>query len=167
MTMRYLRRSFQASWRITAGFAMKRCLQSTVLCRQLFFGGDKVLAADGVTVLDDHGISDADVERYQSYFARDSVATIDLFDLAKILPSSRTNPDGVADFLERSSHVPPCFVMGASDDYIVDREGLEETARYFGLEEPLVVNSPHDVMLGKRWENGAKALQEWLEQQTF
>jgi len=165
MTMRYLRRSLKASWKITVGFAMKKCLQSTDLCRQLFFGGDKILSEDGVTVLEDYGISDADVERYQSYFARDTVATIDLLDLAKILPSSQTNADGVANFMTRSGPAaPPCLVMGAKDDYIVDQEGLEETARYFGLEKPLVVDSPHDVMLGKKWENGAASLREWLEE---
>ena len=163
MTMRYLRRSLKASWRITLGFAMKRCLQSTDLCRQLFFGGDKIVAADGTTILDDHGVSDADVERYQSYFARDSEATIDLVDLAKILPSAQTSNDGVANFMQNNDVPPPCLVMGASDDYIVDREGLEETARYFGLEEPLIVDSPHDVMLGKKWQHGAKALLDWLE----
>jgi len=165
MTMRYLRRSLKASWKITVGFAMKKCLESTDLCRQLFFGGDKVFAEDGTTVMEDHGISDADVERYQSYFARDSEATIDLMDLAKILPSKETDEDGRATFLQSTkTKIPPCLVMGAKDDFIVDQEGLEETARYFGLDKPVVVDSPHDVMLGKKWENGARALNEWLEE---
>ena len=183
MTLRYLRRSWRASWRITAGFAMKKCLTSTDLCRQLFFGGDKVVVETAVvdddsmtttakTVVDDHGVSDEDVERYQSYFARDSKATIDLIDLNKILPSSETDDSGRANFLQPAAAakgnytLPPCLVMGAKDDYIVDREGLEETARYFGLEEPLIVDSPHDVMLGRKWKNGAEALKTWLEE-TF
>jgi len=184
MTLRYLRRSWRASWRITVGFAMKKCLTSTDLCRQLFFGGDKVVVEtaagdenDGTTtkakiVVDDHGLSDEDVERYQSYFARDSKATIDLIDLNKILPSSETDDSGRANFLQPSAAargnytLPPCLVMGAKDDYIVDREGLEETARYFGLVEPLIVDSPHDVMLGRKWKNGAEALKTWLEE-TF
>jgi pimeloyl-ACP methyl ester carboxylesterase len=160
MTMRFLRRSLVASWKITAGFAMKKCLTDASLCRQLFFGGETFVKDDGT--IEDYGVSDADVQRYQSYFARDSAATIDLLDLAKKLPSATTNADGRAAFVDDS--FPPCLVMGASDDYLVDREGLEETARYFGLDEPIIVDSPHDVMLGSKWENAASALKHWLQE---
>jgi hypothetical protein len=39
-----------------------------------------------------------------------------------------------------------------------------QTARYFGLDQPVIVDSPHDVMLGKRWKNTADTLLDWLEQ---
>ena len=160
LTMRTLRRSLVDSWKITAGFAMKRCTKKTDLCRDLFFGGPVIRSeTDGSTADDDHGISDADVERYQSYFARDSAATIDLLDLAKILPSAAA-VDGVAPFL---NELPPALVLGATRDFIVDKEGNEETAKYFGLEEPVMVDSPHDVMLGANWRKAADALAEWLE----
>merc|ERR1712014_439341 len=85
MTMRFLRRSLMQSWKITAGFAMKRCLSSESLCRELFFGGEKRVLEDGI--IDDHGVSDEDVKRYQTYFVRDTVATLDVRDLLKKLPS--------------------------------------------------------------------------------
>lgn len=159
MTMRFLRRSLLASWKITAGFAMKRASTNPVLCRQLFFGGEKKMGADGTTVEEDYGVSDEDISRYQSYFVRDSEATIDLLDLAKQLPSAVTTDEGRAPFVEK---LPPCLVMGASDDAIVDLEGLQETATYFGLDAPEVVDSPHDVMLGAKWKNAADALDEWI-----
>ena len=53
-------------------------------------------------------------------------------------------------------------MIGAKDDYIVDVEGVEETARYFGLDAPTFVDSPHDVMLGRKWQNAADALDTWI-----
>jgi hypothetical protein len=156
MTMRFLRRSLKQSWKITAGFAMKKCLTNADLCRELFFGGSVTLE-DGT--VDDFGVSDEDIARYQGYFSRDSKATIDLLDLGKQLPSARTNEEGNALF---AGSLPPCLVMGAQDDYLVDREGLDETAKYFGLEEPIVVDSPHDVMLGRKWQNAADAIDRWI-----
>lgn len=157
MTLRYLRRSWMDSWKITAGFALKRCLTNQVLCRQLFFGGDKKIGDKG-EVIEDYGISDSDIQRYQTFFDEDSKSTIDLMDLAKQLPSF-TAVDGKAPFVER---LPPCLVMGATDDMIVDREGLAETATYFGLEGYQLVDSPHDVMLGTKWRNAADALDAWI-----
>ena len=156
LTMRTLQRSLVDSWKITAGFAMKRCTKKPDLCRDLFFGGPVYERPDGT--LEDHGISDQDVERYQSYFARDSAATIDLLDLAKILPSAQA-VDGVAPF---AKDLPPCLVLGATRDFIVDEPGNEETARYFGLDNPVMVDSPHDVMLGSNWRYAADALAKWL-----
>lgn len=156
MTMRFLRRSLVQSWRITKGFAMKKCITDPSLCRRLFFGGDKVVRDDGTE--DDYGVLDSDIVRYQQYFERDTEATIDLFDLAKQLPSDACI-DGRAPFV---SQLPPCLVIGAKDDYIVDWEGNVETAKYFGLEAPTYVDSPHDVMLGRKWQNAADALDEWI-----
>jgi pimeloyl-ACP methyl ester carboxylesterase len=131
MTFRYLRQSLVASWRITAGFAMKRCVNDAKLCRILFFGGDKVVDENG-QVIENHGISDDDLRRYQEYFGRDSAASIDLLDLSKKLPSARTTEDGKAMALSGDSmgdaelEKVPCLVIGASDDYVVDREGTIE-----------------------------------------
>jgi pimeloyl-ACP methyl ester carboxylesterase len=156
MTLRYIKRSLADSWKITAGFAMKQCLTNASLCRVLFFGGDKQVLEDGTVV--DHGVSDQDVARYQACFARDSQATIDLFDLGKQLPSFKA-VDGKAPY---ASSLPPCIVIGAKDDFIVDNEGLEETAAYFNCGAPVIVDSPHDVMLGAKWKNGADALEHWI-----
>jgi pimeloyl-ACP methyl ester carboxylesterase len=157
MTIRFLRRSLVASWKITAGFAMKECLRSSSICRELFFGGDKKVSIDGT--YEDYGVSDDDVDRYREYFKRDSQATIDLFDLGKQLPSRLVNSQGRAPF---SNNLPITLVIGAKDDYLVDIEALVETANYFNASEPLIVDSPHDVMLGRKWQNAADALDEWI-----
>ncbi len=157
MTMRYLRRSLMDSYKITIGFAMKRCLKNEDLCRQLFFGGSKKVLPDGS--IDDYGVSDDDIKRFQQYFARDSKATIDILDLSKKLPSLQAI-DGRAPFV---NELPPCMVLGATGDFIVDKEGVDETATYFGVDRPVIVDSPHDVMLGGKWENAAKELSCWLQ----
>jgi pimeloyl-ACP methyl ester carboxylesterase len=167
VTLRYLRRSPLASWKITAGFALKKCLTDGDLCRTLFFGGPKreTILNDGSSSMIDHGVSDEDIRRYQSYFARDSAATIDIMDLSRRLPSRSTNANGGALFLDRL-HDMPFLVAGASDDFIVDKEALEETATYFGVGNggsmPVLIDSPHDVMLGPKWMNAANVLKEWL-----
>lgn len=155
MTMRFLKNSLRASWKITKGLAMKKVLDDPNLCRELFFGG-----------LDyDHGVSDADITRYRSYFARDSEATIDLMDLAKKLPSSQTNENGQALFLSKNPNqpTPPFLVVGATEDFIVDQKGVEETAAYFGADMKFV-DSPHDVMLGEKWKNAAEDIHLWIQQ---
>jgi acetyl esterase/lipase len=145
-----------------ACFAMKRCVKDSELCRQLFFGGEKKVGDDGV-VVEDYGVSDEDIRRYQGYFARDSKVTMDLSDLGGELPSSAT-VDGKAPF---AADLPPCLVMGAADDMFIDLEALEETSEYFGLENHEVVDSPHDVMLGAKWQNAAKALGKWVAELTL
>mmetsp|Transcript_9339 Transcript_9339/g.19999 ORF Transcript_9339/g.19999 Transcript_9339/m.19999 type:complete len:401 (-) Transcript_9339:64-1266(-) len=150
MTLRFLRRSLRDSWKITAGLAMKKGNDDPVLCRELFFGGEDS---------EDLGVTDEDVARYQSYFRRDVDATIDLGDIARQLPSACADKDGRASF---ASSAPPSLVVGAQDDFIVDREGVEETARFFNV-EPVFVDSPHDVMLTNKWQNGADAILTWLE----
>ena len=151
MTMRFLRRSLRDSWKITAGLAMRKCNDDPVLCRELFFGGN----GGG----DDLGVTDEDIERYQGNFRRDVDATINLGDLAKKLPSACAENDGRASF---ASYLPPSLVVGATDDFIVDKEGVEETARFFDV-DPVFVDSPHDVMLTNKWQNGADAILHWLE----
>ena len=151
MTMRFIRRSLKDAWKITAGFVLKKAITDKAICRDLFFGGTE----------DTNGVTDEDIARYQSYFGRDTVATIDLGDLAKNLPSALADKDtGRAPFVDQ---LPPVFVIGASEDFIVDKEGVEETARYMGLEEPLIVVSPHNVMLGRRWNNGADAILDFVQ----
>ena len=179
MTMRFLRRSLRDSWKITAGLAMRKCNDDPVLCRELFFGGSGGAEGDngdnlGVTDEDieryqgnfrrdvdgdNLGVTDEDIERYQGNFRRDVDATINLGDLAKKLPSACAENNGRASF---ASYLPPSLVVGATDDFIVDKEGVEETASFFDV-DPVFVDSPHDVMLTNKWQNGADALLDWLE----
>ena len=158
MMGRIIRQSIPLSWKIILGFAFKRLLTDERLCRELFFGGNDV---DGNN--DDKGITDEEIQRYQSYFRRDTDATIDLFDLAWKLPSDNADDKGRAPFIDdpvlrRTS----ALVLGATNDCIVDIEGVKETARYFNV-DPVFVEAPHDVMLGEKWRNGADAISKWLE----
>ena len=180
MTQRFVRRSIRDSWAVTRGLAMKQCCHDAKLCRQLFFSTPAHSEEEDTT----NGITDADVARYQTYFVRDSRVVIDLFDLARRLPSAQTTPQGEALFVA-NAEFPPCLVVGARHDFIVDAEGNRETARYFGCydegsnddrlfqdrstvakKEPRVVllDSPHDVMLGDTWIHGAQLLLQWLQQ---
>eukprot|EP00980_Cylindrotheca_fusiformis_P011384 scaffold2638_cov114-Cylindrotheca_fusiformis.AAC.12 len=165
MTLRFLRRSLVQSWKITKGFALKKCLDQLDLCRDIFFGGPvKVIEEqrdDGstVSIVEDYGVSEEDLVRYQSYFQRDTVATIDVTDFVKHLPSKQWDENRQSPFL---SKLPPCLVLGANRDYLVDREGVEETANYFGVDAQ-IIDSPHDIMLGKNWKLGAEAIFHWLE----
>lgn len=53
--------------------------------------------------------------------------------------------------------------MGASEDKVVDVEGLQEAAYFLGVEPPIVCHGlPHDVMLATKWEIPAARLVEWL-----
>ena len=156
MTMRFLRRSLRDSWKITAGLAMRKCNDDPVLCRELFFGGSGGAEGDNG---DNLGVTDEDIERYQGNFRRDVDATMNLGDLAKKLPSACAENNGRASF---ASYLPPSLVVGATDDFIVDKEGVEETASFFDV-DPVFVDSPHDVMLTNKWQNGADALLDWLE----
>jgi pimeloyl-ACP methyl ester carboxylesterase len=162
VSIRFLRRSLIQTWKIIAGFALKKCFEKADLCRDLFFGGPKIREAqeDGsVAIVDDYGVSDEDIARYQGYFRRDTAAIIDTVDFVKQLPSKQWDENRRAPFL---SKLPPCLVIGATRDYIIDEEGTEETANYFGVEAQ-VIDSPHDVMIGSNWKEGAGVIYEWLQ----
>lgn len=164
MTLRFLRRSLLQSYRITRGFAMKHCCRDIELCRTLFF---------------DETVDDPTIQRYQSYFQRDSTITIDLLDLAQQLPSKCTHAlNGTAMFIIENGDFPPCCIIGARRDYIVDTDAVLETARYFNCVDhnenddiaspiPRVtwIDSAHDVMLGGTWKNGATTIVQWIQEQ--
>lgn len=161
-TMRVLGRSLRDAYRITVGFVFKKVNTDATTCRLCFFGGEPKVLNDGT--IDDLGVSDEDVARYQTYFERDSQAVLDVSDLSRRLPSKLVDAQGRAPFVK---DLPPCLVVGASDDFIVDHVGNEETARYYGLDKPKYVDSPHDIMLTRKWQNGADILHEWIEKDVL
>ena len=154
-TMRYLRRSLVDTYKITVGFVLKKVITDDVICRECFFGG----TGKGP----ESGVSDEDLARYQDYFERDTRAILDVTDLNQIVPSRSADSGGRAPFV---ADLPPCLVVGARDDFIVDAVANAETATYYGTSAPVYVDSPHDVMLGGQWRNGADALHDWI-QETF
>lgn len=58
----------------------------------------------------------------------------------------------------------PCFLLdaGAERDKLVDKEGVEETARFVDAEPPVFLPTAHDAMLDPEWRLAANALLQWL-----
>jgi acetyl esterase/lipase len=107
-------------------------------------------------------VSDDDIASYQKCFVRDTKVSVDTSDLATHLPSKKTDSKGRAPFV---SDLPPVLVIGANYDFLVDFEGhLETTESYVGLEETVIVDSPHDVMLGQKWQNCADSIHQWIQE---
>merc|ERR1712203_164850 len=56
----------------------------------------------------------------------------------------------------------PVLVVGGEKDMIVDREALEETARAYGMDEPVILKGvPHDAMLDVKWVETADLIIDW------
>jgi pimeloyl-ACP methyl ester carboxylesterase len=54
------------------------------------------------------------------------------------------------------------LVIGAEKDYIVDEDGINETAYYLGVEPVIIKDLYHDVMLGPKWKLSAYEIEKWL-----
>ncbi|KAG6470651.1 hypothetical protein ZIOFF_071728 [Zingiber officinale] len=54
------------------------------------------------------------------------------------------------------------LILGASDDFIVDAKGLQETSRFYNVQPVCVSGVAHDMMLDSLWEKGAQILLVWL-----
>lgn len=167
VSKRMMWRSIGDTWRMVQGMAMKKFVTDPSLCRDLFFGGKPVPQeqAPNKTRSDGSpsslfGVSDEDIVRYQLNFARDTKVSTDTKNLS--WPSMKVDQKGQAPFVD---DLPPCFVMGGKEDFMVDMEGCIETANYFGLLEkgPLMIDFPHDMMLVPQWKTAADEVQKWIE----
>jgi len=147
MVGRFLRRSLKQAWLITKGFAMKSAATDAQVCRDLFF--------DEGTTLDE-------VAAYLPKLEADAQVGLDVGHFTRNLPSKEADWDGVAFWVE--SPRVPALVLGAERDGVVDREGVEETARFLGLQgEAEFFDLPHDVMLCKGWEAPCDRIIEWTK----
>ena len=98
------------------------------------------------------------------YFKEDSKTGIDLRDFTKKLPSASAGPDGKAPWMQAAEAKGfPRLVVGSELDYIVDEEGVQETAAFVSVTPQFLPTVPHDCMLGPPWTIGAEALLAWLE----
>lgn len=70
-------------------------------------------------------------------------------------------PDPVVVVSEAPS-TPSILVIGAEKDFIVDQEGVRETAQYLGVKPIFIPGAYHDVMLGPKWKLSADIVAEWL-----
>ncbi|WVZ08319.1 hypothetical protein V8G54_021665 [Vigna mungo] len=77
-----------------------------------------------------------------------------LFDLRKLNASLPVPPVSNCPF--------EILVLGAKDDFIVDVEGLKETAKFYGVSPVCIEAVAHDMMLDVAWERGAEVILSWL-----
>ena len=130
----------------------------------------------------DQSVLEADIERYMARLRADSRVTLDLSSLINTLPSvTSMSSDGKATWLSTAStetteskdskeskdttttNIPSTMVIGAEKDFVVDREGVLETATYFGVKPEWVIDTYHDVMLGPKWTKSADLIAKWID----
>ena len=143
MVKRFLKRDLFASLKITYAFITKAFGTNPKLCRECFFSTD---------------IAEEDVERFTREIKHSSrLRMLDLKALNSELPVPK--PTGV-------NAKVPVLVVGGDSDFVVDRQGLEETAAWYDSEagRPVVLpNAAHDVMLDTRWLVAAQTIEKWIE----
>jgi alpha-beta hydrolase superfamily lysophospholipase len=143
MVKRFLKRDLWASLKITYAFITKAFGTNPRLCRECFFSPS---------------LSDEDVARFAAKInASSELRMLDLKALKEELPVQKPAAGS------RNADVP-VLVLGGALDFVVDREGLEETASWFAPRAELVVEPSlaHDVMLDADWEIAAARIERWL-----
>ncbi|XP_022139823.1 uncharacterized protein LOC111010645 isoform X1 [Momordica charantia] len=134
---RYLFSKPVAAFKVTLSLAAKAFQTSLPLCKETFFSAS----------MEDHLVL-----RYQELMKESS--RMPLFDLRK-LNASLPVPSLPKSCIE-------VLVLGASDDFIVDAEGLNETGRFYSVTPICVQGVAHDIMLDCSWQRGAEAILTWL-----
>ncbi|CAN0915242.1 hypothetical protein LINGRAHAP2_LOCUS29014 [Linum grandiflorum] len=138
LVWRYLFTKPIAAFKVTRSLAAKAFQTDIALCKETFF----------TSTMEDHV-----VKRYQDLMKESS--RMPLFDLRKLNASLP-----VPSVPKSSANV---LVLGASDDFIVDGQGLKETASFYGVSPVCVEGVAHDMMLGFEWEKGARVVLSWLK----
>lgn len=137
LVWRYLLSKPIAAFKVTVSLAAKAFATSLSLCKETFFSA---------------GMEDLLVQRYQELMKESS--RMSLFDLKKLNASLPLPP------VPKNS--VKILVLGASDDFIVDAEGLDETAQFYGIAPVCVEGVAHDMMLDSSWKKGAELILSWL-----
>ncbi|XP_022927237.1 uncharacterized protein LOC111434144 isoform X2 [Cucurbita moschata] len=137
LVKRYLFTKPIAAFKVTLSLAAKAFQTSLPLCKETFFSAT---------------MEDRLVSRYQELMKESS--RMPLFDLRK-LNASLPVPSLPKSCME-------VLVLGASDDFIVDDEGLNETGRFYSVTPICIQGVAHDMMLDCSWQKGADAILTWL-----
>ncbi|XP_058736267.1 uncharacterized protein LOC131608753 [Vicia villosa] len=138
LVWRYLFSKPVAAFKVTYSLAAKGFQSSISLCKETFFSAT---------------MADHDVKRYQELMKESS--RMPLFDLRKL------NASLPVPSVPNSSLKVLC--LGANNDFIVDAEGLKETAEFYGESPVYVEGVAHDMMLDTSWEKGAEVILSWLK----
>ncbi|XP_024311592.1 uncharacterized protein LOC100821885 isoform X3 [Brachypodium distachyon] len=135
LVWRYLLAKPIAAVKVTLSLAAKAYANSLPLCKETFFSPQ----------MDDELVQSHSC-RYQDLMKESS--KLPLFDLRKLNASLPVPcvPNSTLDVL----------VMGASNDFIVDAEGLSETAKFYNVQPVCVEGLAHDIMLDCSWQKGAE-----------
>lgn len=137
MVGRFLRRAPLASLKITYAFITAAFKTNAALCRECFFSAD---------------LPEPTLRAHMASIAAScNVRLLDLKAMNASLPIPRPSAD------------LRVFVVGGEEDFVVDVEGLRETAAWGNTEAVVLKRTAHDVMLDTRWEGGARALEGWME----
>ena len=54
-------------------------------------------------------------------------------------------------------------MVAAGGDTIIPVKLQEQLAERFGVKAHIIPDAPHDLMLAKKWEAGAKVFLNWIE----
>ena len=145
MTMRFVRRDLGQAWSILRGFAFKTATREPDVVKRLFFDEDTPAGT---------------IDPLLPRLAADSKVGINLQHFNSNLPSKATGPDGRASWLAGAA-LAPSLVLGATRDYVVDREGVEESAAFLSVEAQYC-DLPHDVMMCEGWLEPAERVITWV-----
>ena len=136
MVGRFMRKSPFASLKITYAFIAGAFKSNQKLCRECFFSKD---------------LPDETLKKHMAQIATScNVRLLDLKAMNKSLP------------VPKPANGCNVFVMGGSDDFVVDVEGVLETAEWGHTKAVILENTAHDLMLDTRWEKAAEALEGWM-----
>jgi hypothetical protein len=97
--------------------------------------------------------------------AGDMIEEIIYFDMDSTAIASHQKHHQEQTVLASPSSVSSCpsiLVLGAERDFIVDLEGVQETAQFLGVQPVIVSEAYHDVMLGPKWRLSADIIAKWL-----
>ncbi|KAJ3692374.1 hypothetical protein LUZ60_012724 [Juncus effusus] len=138
LVWRYLLTKPIAAFKVTLSLAAKAFMNDLSLCKETFFSSK---------------MEDQLVLKYQELMKESS--KLPLFDLRKLnasLPMPKIKNNSIN-----------LLVMGASNDFIVDEEGLKETAKFYDVEAIFVHDVAHDMMIDFEWKKGAQIILSWIQ----
>lgn len=136
------RKGIGLAMRITMAFVKRTVTTKLEVCREMFF-------------------SSKDSPGFREEIEGDET----LLDYMKLLQRSGTTCDfnSLKKVVTKTGKMRgKVLVLGGLLDNLVDRDALEESARFWDADLRIVEDAPHDVMLYSRWEDIANYLLEWI-----
>jgi alpha-beta hydrolase superfamily lysophospholipase len=141
MVKRFLKKDLWKSMKITYAFISKQFGADPKSCRECFFSEE---------------VEEKDIEKYMRLINDSSKARLlDLKKLNEELPI-------VDKSKGRQKGKEKVLVIGGKDDYVVDEEGVRETAEFWHVEANLIEGLAHDVMLDAKWQTVAERMMQFV-----